>query len=155
MYSVTVFMTSLVIGPRILLKKNMCRTYFGWYYSTIKQMKNVKTIMRNDFKMTVFKQLTISIKTQNDNKIKVSCSANQQNVTLHVKHDHQYRRDFKYLNIIWCIVCFFLHLLRRLIFFQEIRPPFSMLNAKRFEIVYVLHHLYIMYSNVKTPSDVT
>jgi len=30
-----------------------------------------------------------------------------------------------------------------------------MLNAKRFEIVYVLHHLYIMYSNVKTPSDIT
>jgi hypothetical protein len=28
--------------------------------------------MRNDFKMIVFKQLTISIKTQNDNKIKVS-----------------------------------------------------------------------------------
>ena len=38
--------------------------------------------MRNDFKMIVFKQLTISIKTQTDNKIKVSCSANQQNVTL-------------------------------------------------------------------------
>jgi hypothetical protein len=26
----------------------------------------------------------------------------------------------------------------------------SMLNAKRFEIVYFLHHLYIMYSNIKT-----
>jgi hypothetical protein len=25
------------------------------------------------------------------------------------------------------------------------RPPFSMLNAKRFEVVYVLHHLYIIY----------
>ena len=37
--------------------------------------------MRNDFKMIVFKQLTISIKTH-DNKINVSCSANQQNVTL-------------------------------------------------------------------------
>jgi hypothetical protein len=48
--------------------------------------------MRNDFEMIVFKQLTISIKTQNDNKIKVSCSANQQNVTLHVKHDHQYHK---------------------------------------------------------------
>ena len=47
------------------------------------------------------------IKTQNDNKIKVSCSANQQNVTLHVKHDHQYRRNFKSLNRIWCIGCFF------------------------------------------------
>jgi hypothetical protein len=38
--------------------------------------------MRNDFKMTVFKQLTISIKTQHYNKINVSCSANQQNVTM-------------------------------------------------------------------------
>jgi hypothetical protein len=86
------------------------------------------------------------IKTQNDNKIKVSCSANQQNnglnslhrkwhtgnqyraksaenrmrsnlellpvmnvkkLLLHVKHDHQHRRNFKSLNIIWCIVCFF------------------------------------------------
>ena len=46
-------------------------------------------IMQNYFKMIVFKQLTISIKTQNDNKIKVSCSANKQNVTLHGKHDHQ------------------------------------------------------------------
>ena len=44
--------------------------------------------MTNDFKMIVFKQLTISIKTH-DNKINVSCNANQQNVT-HVKHDHQY-----------------------------------------------------------------
>jgi len=56
--------------------------------------------MRNDFKMIVFKQSTISIKIQNDNKIKVSCSANQQNATLHVKHDLQYRRHFKSLNII-------------------------------------------------------
>ena len=46
---------------------------------------------------------------------------------------------------------FFLHLLRRLIFFEEIHCPFSMLNTKRSEIVYILHHLYIMYSNVKTP----
>jgi hypothetical protein len=56
--------------------------------------------MRNDFKMIVYKQSTISIKTQNDNKIKVSCSTNQQNVTLHDKHDHQYHRNFKSLNII-------------------------------------------------------
>ena len=26
-----------------------------------------------------------------------------------------------------------------------------MLNTKHFEIVYILHHLYIMYSNIKTP----
>ena len=37
--------------------------------------------MRNDFKMVVFKQLTISIKTH-DIKINVSCSVIQQNVTL-------------------------------------------------------------------------
>ena len=37
--------------------------------------------MRNDFKMIVFKQLTISIKTH-DTKINVSCSANQQNVNM-------------------------------------------------------------------------
>jgi hypothetical protein len=50
------------------------------------------------------------------------------------------------------VYCFFLHWWRCLIFFsQEIRPAFSMLNAKRFEIVYVLPHLYIMYSNVKPP----
>jgi hypothetical protein len=36
-------------------------------------------------------------------------------------------------------------------FSQETRPPFSMLNAKRFEIVYALPHFYIMYSNVKPP----
>jgi hypothetical protein len=66
----------------------------------------MKTIMRNDFKMIVFKQLTISIDTKWQQK-KVSCSANKPNVTLHVKHDHQYRRNFKSLNIIWCIVCFF------------------------------------------------
>ena len=67
-------------------------------------MKSIffSTIMRNDLKIIVFKQLTISIKTQNDNKIKVACSANQQNVI----HDHQYRSNFKSL-IIWSIVCFF------------------------------------------------
>jgi hypothetical protein len=69
--------------------------------------------------MIVFKQLTISIQKQHDNKINVSCSTNQQNVTLHVKHDHQYRRNFKSPNMIWYIICFFLHLLRRLIFFSR------------------------------------
>ena len=38
--------------------------------------------MTNDFKMIVFKQLTISIKIQHDNKINVSCSANQKNVNM-------------------------------------------------------------------------
>ena len=44
-------------------------------------------------------KITSSIKTQDDNKIKVSCRANQQNVTLHFKHDHQYRSTFKSVNI--------------------------------------------------------
>jgi hypothetical protein len=62
-----------------------------------------------------------------------------------VQKRYNYRK-FKSLNITWCIVCFFLHLLRRLILFlQEIRPPFSMLNAKRFEILLSftasLHHV--------------
>jgi hypothetical protein len=38
--------------------------------------------MRNDFKMIVFKPLTISIKTQHDSKINVSCGENQLNVTV-------------------------------------------------------------------------
>ena len=42
--------------------------------------------MRNDLKIIVFKQLTISIKAHTENKIKVACNANQQNVI----HDHQY-----------------------------------------------------------------
>ena len=150
-------MTSLVIEPRIKLIKNMCRTHFGWYiYSTIIQMKNwCENNNDNDFNMIVFKQLTISIKTQHDNKINVSCSTNQQNVTLHSKHDYQYRRNFKSLNRIWGIFCFFCIYWDSWFFFQEMCPPFSMLNAKRFEVVYVLHDLYIMYINVKTSSDVT
>ena len=113
--------------------------------------------MRNDFKMIVFKQLTISIKTH-DNQINVSCSANQQNVTLL----NMTINTVGTLNLstlfAWCIVYFFLHLLRRLIVSLSRNTSsvlHSMLNAKRFEIVYALHHLYIMYSNVKTSSDVT
>jgi hypothetical protein len=108
--------------------------------------------MRNDFKMIVFKQLTISIKTQNDNKIKVSCRRINKmlhytvNMTINTVGTLNLSTEFGALFGV------FLHLLRRLIFFlQEMRPQFSMLNAKRFEVVYILHHLYIMYSNVKTP----
>jgi len=62
-----------------------------------------------------------------ESKLHHSCSANQQNVALHVKHDHQYRRNFKPLNIVWCIVCFYcIYWDTR---YQEIRPPFSMLNV--------------------------
>ena len=95
--------------------------------------------MRNDFKMIVFKQLTISIKTQNDNKIKVSCSANQQNVTLlnmtiNTVGTLNLSTEFGALFV-------FSAFIETLDFFpQEIRPLFFMLNAKRFEIVYISHH---------------
>jgi hypothetical protein len=39
--------------------------------------------------------------------------------TLHVKHDHQYRRNFKFLNIIWYIVCFFTAFIETLDFFSR------------------------------------
>jgi hypothetical protein len=62
-----------------------------------------------------------------------------------------YSRSFKSLNNLGALLVFSAFIETLEFFFQEKRPPFSMLNAKRFEIVYVLHHLYIMYSNVKTP----
>jgi hypothetical protein len=81
--------------------------------------------MTNDFKMIVFKQLTISIKTQHDNKINVSCNANQQNVT-HVKHDHQYVGTLN-LSTLFGALFVFPAFIETLAFFfsQEIRPPFS------------------------------
>ena len=101
--------------------------------------------------------MTISIKTQNDNKINVSCSANQQNVTLHYMLNMTINTvGTLNLSTKFGALFFFSAFIEMLDFFsQEIRPPFSMLNTKRFEIVNVLHHLYIMYSNVKTSSDVT
>jgi hypothetical protein len=84
--------------------------------------------------------LTISIKTQNNNKIKVSCSANQQNVTLHDMTINTV--GTLNLSTQFCALFGFFAFIETLeFFFQEIRPPFSMLNAKRFEIVYV-HHVY-------------
>ena len=136
-------------------------TYFGWYYSTIKQMKNWcennnEKRFLNDYIQTIDHFYKDAKWQQNQSYIiHESCSANQQNVTLHVKNDHQYRRNFKSLNIIWCIVFFSAFIEMHDCFSQEIRPPFSMLNTKRFEIVYALHHIYIMHSNVKNPSDVT
>ena len=64
--------------------------------------------MRNDFKMIVFKQLTISIKTQNDNKIKVSCSANQQlhymlNMTINTVGTLNLSTEFGALFVFFCI----------------------------------------------------
>jgi amino acid transporter len=73
---------------------------------------------------------------------------------LFYQHDHQYRRNFKSLNIIWCIVCFSCIYWDAWFFFLSRNTSsvlHSMLNAKHFEIVYVLHHLYVMHSNVKTP----
>ena len=102
--------------------------------------------MRNDFKMIVFKQLTISIKTQNDNKISFMKRESTKCYTTHVKHDHQYGRNFKSLNRIWCIVCFFLHLLRRLIFFLKkcvLLSPCWMQSALRLFTFYTIFTSYI------------
>jgi amino acid transporter len=64
-------------------------------------------------------------------------------VAIHYEHDHQYRRNFKSLNIIWCIVCFFC-IYWDAWFFSLSRNTSSVLhsklNAKRFEIVYVLSY---------------
>ena len=81
--------------------------------------------MTNDFKMIVFKQSTISIKTQHDNKINVSCNVNQQNVT-HAKHDHQYVGTLNLSTLFGALFVFsaFIETLD-LFFSQEIRPPFS------------------------------
>ena len=92
----------------------------------------------------------LAIKTQNDNKIKVLCSANKHNVALHVKHDHQYHRNCKSLNIIWCIVWFFSAFIETLYFF--INPAVSEANmvdtCKHFEIgsgsVRSLSHLPVL-----------
>ena len=85
--------------------------------------------------LTIKSSFRSHIKRQNDNKIRVSCSANQQNVTLHVKHDHQYSRSFKSLNNLGSLLVFSAFIETLEFSFQEKRPPFSMLNAKRFEIV--------------------
>ena len=103
--------------------------------------------------MIVFKQLTISIKTH-DNKINVSCSANQQDVTLL----NMTINTVGTLNLstLFGALFVFSAFIEALDFFSLKKYVLrSMLNAKRFEIVYALHHLYIMYSNVKTSSDVT
>ena len=77
--------------------------------------------MRNDFKMIVFKQLTISIKTQHDNKINVSCSVNQQNVNMTIKIVGTLN-----LSTLFGALFVFSAFIEMLDFFssQEIRPPF-------------------------------
>jgi hypothetical protein len=108
--------------------------------------------MTNDFKMIVFKQLTISIQTQHDNKINVSCSANQQNVTLL----NMTINTVGTLNLSTLFGALFVFptFIETLGFFSlkkyVLRSPFHV-ECKGFEVVYVLHHLYTMHSNVKTP----
>jgi hypothetical protein len=87
-------------------------------------------------------------------------TANQQNVTLYMLN--MTINTVGTLNLsteFGALFGFFLHLLRRLIFFLKkcvLRSPCILhVECKGFEVVYVLHHLYIMYSNVKTLSDVT
>ena len=81
------------------------------------------------FKMIVFKQLTISIKTQHDNKINVSCSANQQNVTLLYHMLNMTINTVVTLNLSTEFGALFVFsaFIETLDFFfsQEIRPPFS------------------------------
>jgi hypothetical protein len=58
------------------------------------------------------------------------------NVRLPGKHGRQYSRNIIILNIIWCIVFFCIDKdVFRICFSQEIRPPFSVWDAKRFEII--------------------
>ena len=112
----------------------------------------------------------ISVKTQND-EIEVSCSVNQQNVvTLHVKpvpvavavkHDHQYGKNFKFLNIIWCIVCFFCIYWDAWFFVSRNMSSVIRVECKALWVWDCLRFtpFYVIYthnnSNVKTPSDVT
>jgi hypothetical protein len=111
--------------------------------------------MRNDFKMIVFKQLTISIKTH-DNKINVSFSANQQHVTLlNMTINTVGTLNLSTLFGALFVFSAFIEALDSFLLRNTSSVPHSMLNAKRFEIAYALHHLYIMLSNVKTSSDVT
>ena len=107
--------------------------------------------MRNDFKMIVFKQLTISKKTQMTTKSKFHVARINKmlhymlNMTINTVGTLNLSTEFGTLFV-------FSAFIETLDFFsQEMRLPFSMLNAKRFEVVYALHHLYIMYSNIKTP----
>ena len=98
------------------LESKYCYFYHSWdfvpYYSTIKQMKNWcennnEKWFLNDYIQTIDHFYKDAKWQQNQSYIiHESCSANQQNVTLHVKYDHQYRRNFKSLNIIWCTVFF-------------------------------------------------
>ena len=110
--------------------------------------------MRNDFKMIVFKQLTISIQTQHDNKINVSCSANQQNVTL-LNMTINTVETLNLSAVFGALFVFsaFIETFDLQVFLSRNTSSVlhSMLNAKRFEIVYVLHNLYIMCSNVESP----
>ena len=96
--------------------------------------------MTNDFKMIVFKQLTISIKTQHDNKINVSCSANQQNVTLL----NMTINTVETLNLstLFGALFVFSAFIETLDFFfsQEIRPPFSI----PFSVIYPVITQYVM-----------
>ena len=88
--------------------------------------------MTNDFKMIVFKQLTISIKTQHDNKINVSCSANQQNVTLVWLYRYMLNMTIMpqigtlNLSTLFGALFVFSAFIEMLDFFfsQEMRPPF-------------------------------
>ena len=102
--------------------------------------------MRNDFKMIVFKQLTISIKTQHDNKINVSCSANQQNVNMNINTVGTLN-----LSTLFGALFVFSAFIETLDFFSLKKYVLRSAFHVECKALYVLHHLYIMYTNVKTP----
>ena len=121
--------------------------------------------MTNDFKMIVFKQLTISIKTQYDNKINVSCSANQQNVTLVWLYRYMLNMTIMpqigtlNLSTLFSALFVFSAFIETLDFFfsQEMRPPFSipcwMQSALRLFTFYAIFTSCI--ATERPPSDIT
>ena len=86
--------------------------------------------------------MTISIKTQNDNKINVSCSANQQNVTLNYMLNMTINTVGTLNLSTWFdALVFFLHLLRCLNFFLKkyvLRSPCWIQSALRLFMFYTI-----------------
>jgi hypothetical protein len=94
--------------------------------------------MTNDFKMIVFKQWTISIKTQHEvlcihhgmeNGGRISWEKKKSSVSINAEKTSNAPNNV-----------------------ERFKVPTVL---KHFEIAYVLHHLYIMHNNVMTSSDDT
>ena len=79
--------------------------------------------------MIVYKQLTISIKKKITTKSKFDVAR--------INKMLQYTVN---MTMVYCL--FFSAFIETFTNFQEIHPPFSMLNAKRFELIPSVHHVY-------------